>query len=72
MTSTFKLSASALETVFAALGTGGARRSVSGQPRAPLCGMGACGECRVTIDGRAQQRACMTAARAGMEVETDA
>jgi len=48
------------------------RRSVRGQPRAPLCGMGACGECRVTIDGRAQQRACMTAARAGMEVETDA
>lgn len=47
------------------------RRSVSGQPRAPLCGMGVCFECRVRIDGIAQQRACMTSVREGMQVSTD-
>lgn len=46
------------------------RRSPSGQPRAPLCGMGVCFECRVSIDGVAQLRACMVLARAGMRVET--
>lgn len=47
------------------------RRSRSGEPRAPLCGMGVCFECRVRIDGVAQRRACMTPARAGMRVQTD-
>lgn len=47
------------------------RRSCSGQPRAPLCGMGVCFECRVTIDGAAHQRACLTAAREGMQVRCD-
>lgn len=47
------------------------RRSRGGQPRAPLCGMGVCFECRVRIDGVAQRRACMTPARAGMQVQTD-
>lgn len=47
------------------------RRSCSGQPRTPLCGIGVCFECRVRIDGVAQQRACMTPVRAGMRVETD-
>jgi sarcosine oxidase subunit alpha len=47
------------------------RRSREGQPRAPLCGMGVCFECRVWIDGVAQLRACMTPVRAGMRVQTD-
>ncbi|MFC7521887.1 2Fe-2S iron-sulfur cluster-binding protein [Xanthomonas populi] len=47
------------------------RQSCSGQPRAPLCGMGVCFECRVRIDGIAQQRACMVDARDGMQVRTD-
>ncbi|GHH58549.1 MULTISPECIES: 2Fe-2S iron-sulfur cluster-binding protein [Gammaproteobacteria] len=47
------------------------RRSREGQPRAPLCGMGVCFECRVRIDGVAQLRACMTPAREGMQVRTD-
>ena len=47
------------------------RRSVSGEPRAPLCGMGICFECRVTIDGVAHIRACTTLCRPGMEVRTD-
>jgi D-hydroxyproline dehydrogenase subunit gamma len=47
------------------------RRSVSGQWRAPFCGMGVCFECRVTIDGNTQQRACMILVRDGMQVSTD-
>jgi predicted molibdopterin-dependent oxidoreductase YjgC len=47
------------------------RRSVSGELRGPLCGMGICFECRVRIDGVAHQRGCQTTCRAGMEVETD-
>ncbi|UYB50872.1 (2Fe-2S)-binding protein [Xanthomonas sp. AM6] len=47
------------------------RRSRSGQPRAPLCGMGVCSECRVRIDGVGQLRACVTPARDGMQVWTD-
>ena len=47
------------------------RRSVTGQPRAPLCGMGICFECRVTIDGRAHCKSCQVVCREGMEVRTD-
>ncbi|SFS18740.1 2Fe-2S iron-sulfur cluster binding domain-containing protein [Dyella sp. OK004] len=44
------------------------RSSVSGAPRAPLCGMGVCFECRVRIDGVMHVRACMTVACEGMQV----
>lgn len=47
------------------------RSSRSGMPRAPLCGMGVCFECRVTIDSVAHRLACMTPAREGMQVLTD-
>lgn len=59
-------------TVAAALAQGGdgsARTSVSGQRRAPLCGMGICQECRVTVDGL-RRLACQTLCRDGMQVET--
>lgn len=46
------------------------RTSVSGEPRGPLCGMGICFECRVTVDGQPHVRACQTPAREGMEVRT--
>ena len=46
------------------------RRSVSGQPRSPLCGMGVCYECRVTINGSFYERSCMILCRPGMKVET--
>lgn len=46
------------------------RRSPAGEARAPLCGMGVCFECRVSIDAGEQLRACMVLARAGMRVET--
>lgn len=46
------------------------RRSVSGQGRGPLCGMGICFECRVTIDDRPHQRACLEPCRDGLRVRT--
>jgi sarcosine oxidase subunit alpha len=48
------------------------RRSVNGDPRGPLCGMGICLECRVTINGRVHCRSCQILCQAGMEVGTDA
>jgi len=45
------------------------RASRSGQHRAPLCAMGTCYECLVTVDGR-QVRACLEPVRAGMAVLT--
>jgi len=47
------------------------RRSVSGQSRGPLCGMGVCFECRVTINGIPHRRSCQTLCEDGMEVRTD-
>lgn len=46
------------------------RRDLHGAPRAPLCGMGICMECRVTIDGRAEQRACLVVVSHGMRIES--
>ena len=48
------------------------RRSVTGEPRAPLCGMGVCFECRATVDGVAHTRTCQVVCRAGMAIRTDA
>jgi len=48
------------------------RTSPTGEPRAPVCGMGVCFECRVTIDGTLHQRACLVAVRPGMVVTTGA
>ena len=50
----------------------GARVSPTGARRQPLCGMGVCGECRVTVDGRAHRLGCQTLCVAGMEIRTDA
>jgi D-hydroxyproline dehydrogenase subunit gamma len=47
------------------------RVSVTGEQRAPLCGMGTCFECRVTIDGKVHQRGCQTPCREGMEIRCD-
>lgn len=40
-----------------------------GTPRAPLCNMGTCFECAVTVDGRPLVRTCLTPARDGMTVQ---
>ncbi len=44
------------------------RRSVSGELRGPLCGMGICFECRVAVDGQEHVRSCQMLCREGMEV----
>lgn len=46
------------------------RNSVAGEPRAPLCGMGICFECRVTINGEHHRRSCQIPCDEGMEVRT--
>lgn len=43
-----------------------------GEPRLPLCNMGTCFECGVTVDGAPLTRACLTSVRPGMRVETSA
>ena len=48
---------------------GRTRLSVSGQWRAPLCGMGMCHECRVLINGR-ERLACQTVCEDGMLIAT--
>jgi sarcosine oxidase subunit alpha len=60
-----------LAAAVAAAGVTRFRNSVSHQPRGPLCGMGICMECRVTINGETQCRSCQTLCEAGMEVKTD-
>ena len=49
----------------------GARVSPGGARRQPLCGMGVCGECRLSVDGRAHQLGCQTLCVPGMEIRTD-
>jgi glycine/D-amino acid oxidase-like deaminating enzyme len=59
------------ETVAAALSASGIvafRHTPSGAPRGLYCGMGACFDCVVTVDGRIGQRACMTKVADGMVV----
>ena len=50
---------------------GTTRTSVAGEPRAPLCGMGVCHECRVRIQGRIRL-ACQTVCAVGTAIDTDA
>jgi sarcosine oxidase subunit alpha len=47
------------------------RRSVSGEPRGPLCGMGICFECCVTIDGNPHVRSCQVLCEQGMDIATE-
>lgn len=46
------------------------RRSVRGEKRGPLCGMGICYECRVEIDGIPNCRSCQILCEPGMRVRT--
>jgi sarcosine oxidase subunit alpha len=52
------------------LGVTDLRKSVSGESRGVLCGMGVCFECRLTIDDRPHQRACLTQVADGMRIRT--
>jgi glycine/D-amino acid oxidase-like deaminating enzyme len=61
------------ETIAASLSAAGIttfRKTASGAPRGLHCGMGACFDCVVTVDGRIGQRACMTQAADGMVVSS--
>jgi glycine/D-amino acid oxidase-like deaminating enzyme len=63
------------ETIAAALSAVGIvafRHTPSGAPRGLHCGMGACFDCVVSVDGRIGQRACMTKVADGMVVTGDA
>jgi D-hydroxyproline dehydrogenase subunit gamma len=48
------------------------RTSVTGEPRAALCAMGICYECRVTINGIPHRRCCQILCEPGMDVKTNA
>lgn len=45
------------------------RKSLSGEARGPLCAMGICHECRVTIDGVPNRRSCLELCSSGMKVQ---
>lgn len=61
------------ESVLAALWANGIRglhhTALAGEPRGPLCGIGICFDCLVTVDGERSVRACMATVRNGMVVE---
>lgn len=58
-----------IATVLIAAGLRPFRRTLlSGEPRALYCGMGICFDCLVTVNGRANVRACLTLAQPGDEV----
>lgn len=59
------------QTIAAALMAAGRRvfgYTRSGAPRGLFCGMGVCFECLVAVNGT-QQRACVTMARPGMQIQ---
>jgi glycine/D-amino acid oxidase-like deaminating enzyme len=61
------------ETIAATLTASGRlalRQPPSGTARGVHCGMGACYECLVTVDGRPNVRACMTLVEAGQTIVT--
>jgi predicted molibdopterin-dependent oxidoreductase YjgC len=61
-------------TVAAAALTHGLRYTrttpVSNSKRMPFCMMGVCYDCLMVIDGKANQRACSTYIKKGMQIET--
>lgn len=69
--STVAVPAGATVAVAVAIAGQACRTSVSGEPRGPLCGMGICFECRVSINGTPHCRSCQILCEPGMEVKTD-
>ena len=63
--------AGATVAVAVAIAEQACRTSVSGEPRGPLCGMGICYECRVSINGAPHCRSCQIQCEPGMDVRTD-
>jgi len=52
-------------------GVASCRRSVTGEARGPLCGIGICFECRVTVNGVPHVKSCQLLCVPGMEIATD-
>lgn len=50
------------------LGSGAFATDIGGAPRGIFCGMGACHDCLVSVNGRLGQRACMTTVGEGMRI----
>ncbi len=70
-----RIAALAGETVAAALSAAGIttfRETATGAPRGLYCGMGACFDCVVTVDGEIGRRACLEKVRDGMAVTSGA
>jgi hypothetical protein len=68
-----RLSAVSGESIAAALAAHGIvhyRHTRRGGRRGLYCGMGACFECLVTVDGKASQRACLVAVAAGQQIRS--
>ncbi|MFF7352136.1 (2Fe-2S)-binding protein [Streptomyces filipinensis] len=42
----------------------------TGRPRGVFCGIGVCFDCLVTVNGRANQRACLVPLQPGDEIRT--
>ena len=51
------------------LGVTAFRRDLTQNARGPVCGIGTCFECRVTVDGVTNVRACLEPVRDGMSVQ---
>lgn len=61
------------ESIAAALTASGKlalRRDKTGAPRGMFCGMGACFDCQVSVDGGPPERACLTKVRPGMKIRS--
>ena len=59
------------DSIAAALAASGVRclgKSRTGRSRGVFCGMGACSECLVIVDGKRSERACMVEVRDGMRI----
>jgi predicted molibdopterin-dependent oxidoreductase YjgC len=62
------------ESVGAALANAGIRSwrttRKAGRPRGLFCGIGVCYDCLLAVDGRPNQRACLTPVAPGMRLES--
>ena len=64
------LSGESVAAALAAAGIATFRHTAKGAPRGLYCGMGACFDCLVTINGRISQRACLAKVRDGLAVQS--
>jgi sarcosine oxidase subunit alpha len=68
---TIEVAAGCTVAVAAMLAGHSSRTSVTGGARGPLCGMGTCFECRMTINGRPHCGSCQILCESGMDIRTD-